>query len=194
MTVPYINPTAGDTVIDGGVGGYVRWRGRMVRSSVYNDLVATLTATGWTNATLDYPFTVKEYFPEFAVYVQDSVHVNTLVLDDGEPTPLEEWEMGGLLTQVYRFNLAFYGQDEETGLAVFADLSDRFQGLTNAPFVPLYNYNVAGPTFPLIRMMAVESFQFVHAPADAVPYDHHLFFAELLVRDFVDGDRTVMSA
>lgn len=186
----FIDPAAGDTVIDGGAGGYVRWRSRMVRSSVYNDLVATLTATGWTNANLSFPFTVKEFFPEFTIYVQDKVHVNTMVIDDGEPTAMEEWELGGELTKVYRFNLAFYGQDAETGIAVFSDLDDRYEGLTNAPFVPLYDYNRATP--PLIRMMAVESFQYTRAAADSVPYEHHLFFAELQVRDFIDGDRTVM--
>jgi hypothetical protein len=166
----------------------------MVRSSVFNDLVATLTATGWTNADLEYPFAVKEFFPEFAIYVQDSVHVNTLVLDSGDPSPLEEWEMGGLLTQTYRFNLGFYGQDEETGIAVISDLSDRFQGLTSAPFVSLYDYNMDGPVFPLIRMMAVESWQSAHAPAEAVPFDQHLYYSELILRDFVDGNRIEMSA
>lgn len=186
MTIP------ADPPIDAGIGGYVRWRNRMVRSSVYNDLVATLTATGWTDqTTLKYPFAVKEFFPEFAVYQQDPVHVNTMVLDDGEPSPLTEWELGGLLTQTYMFNFAFYGQDEETGIAVFSDLSDRYQGLTAAPFVRLYNYNTAG-TPSLVRMLQVESFGWVRAPLDAEPFDHHLFGGQLVVRDFVDGDRVGM--
>lgn len=179
-------------MIDGGVGGYVRWRHRMVRSSVYNDLVATLTGTGWTDQSLTFPFEVKEFFAEFAQYSHDAIHVNTFVLDEGEPSPLTEWELGGMLSQTYRFNFAFYGQDEATGIGVFSDLSDRYQGLTAAPFVPLYNYNVPGPDYPLVRMMEVESFQWLRAPVDAAPFDHHLFGGELILRDWIDGDRTVM--
>lgn len=166
----------------------------MVRSSVYNDLLATLTATGWTNGSLEFPFEVKEFFAEYAQYQRDSVHVNTFVLDAGDPSPLVEWELGGLLTQVYRFNFAFYGQDEATGIGVFSDLSDRYQGLTDAPFVPLYDYNAAGPDFPLVRMMEVESFQWLRVPTEASPFDHHLFGGELILRDWIDGDRTVMQA
>lgn len=188
MTYPAVN----DTVVDGGIGGYVRWRSRMVRSSVYNDLVGTLAATGWTDASLDYPFDVREFFPEFRAYVQDRAHVNTMVIDYGDPGPLEEWELGGDLSRVYRFNLGFYGQDDETGIAVFSDLDDRYEGLTSAPFVALFDYNKATP--PLVRMMAVESFQWTRAPADSAPWEHHLFFAELQVRDFMSGDRTQMQA
>jgi len=179
-----------DTVIDGGVGGFVRWRSRMVRSSVFNDLRATLQATGWTSADLEFPFTVKEFFPEFQIYVQDEVHVNTLVIDNGDPSAIGEWELGGDLTRQHRFNFGFYAQDDDTGLAVFSDLSDRYDGLTNAPYVALYDYNHATP--PLVRMMEVDSWQWARAPQDAVPYEHHLFFGELIVRDFVDGGRTVM--
>jgi hypothetical protein len=179
-----------DTVIDTGVGGYVRWRGRMVRSSVFNDLKRTLTATGWLDTELEYPFQVREFFAEFSVYVQDAIHVNTMVIDNGDPTPIGEWELGGDMTRTYRFSLGFYAQDDETGLAVFSDLQDRYDGLTEIPYVALYNYNAATP--PLIRYMEVEGFQYARAPQDAVPYEHHLFFAELMVRDFIDGDRTTM--
>lgn len=181
-----------DTVIDAGIGGYLRWRPRMVRMSIFNDIRATLLATGWMDANLEFPFTVREFFAEFGSYVQDAVHVNTLVVDNGNPGEMGEWELGGELTRQYRFNLAFYAQDDDIGLAVFGDLSDRFDGLTAAPYVALYDYSQSTP--PLVRMMEVDSWQWARAPQDAAPYEHHLFMAELIVRDFVSGDRTEMSA
>lgn len=186
----FVDPTQYDTVIDGGAGGYVRWRHRMVRSSVFNDLKATLQATGWLDSELTFPFAVREFFPEFTAYVQDEVHVNTLVLDNGVPGQIEEWELGGEMTREYRFSMGFYGQDDDTGIAVFSDLGDRYDGLTNQPYIPLYNYAEATP--PLIRMMEVEDFRWSRAPEDAVPYEYHLFFAELTLRDFIDGNRTTM--
>lgn len=189
--MPLIDPTLNDVPIGGGIGGYVRWRPRMVRLSVFEDLRRTLTNTGWMDAELDYPFELVEFFPEFAVYEGDAVHVNTMTLDSGEPQVLEEWETGGLLTRLYRLSMAFYAQDNETGIAVFSDLSDRFEGITDAPFVSLFDYNVS-PNPPLITRMEVESFQYVRAPQDVSPYERHLWFAELMVRDFVDGLRVEM--
>lgn len=185
------DPTLNDIPIDGGIGGYVRWRPRMVRLSVFEDLKRTLTSTGWMNANLDKPFTVKEFFPEFAVYADDEVHVNTLTLDNGDPQPIEDFEMGGDRTRIYRLNLAFYSQDDETGLAVFSDLADRYEGITDAPYISLLDYNTSG-TPPLITRLEVEGFQYVRAALDVAPYQHHLWFAELLVRDFIDGNRTEM--
>lgn len=189
------DPTLNDVPIDAGIGGYLRWRPRMARLSVFNDIKRTLTATGWLNAPgLEYPFDVDMFFPEFATYQQDRVHVNTLTLDDGEPQQLEEYEMGGNYTRTYRINLACYAQDNDTGLAVFSDLADRYEGITDAPFVSLFDYNQTGPDYPLVTRMEVENFQYARAPLDGVPYEHHLFFAELVVRDFIDGNRTTMSA
>jgi hypothetical protein len=187
------DPTLHDVPIDTGVGGYVRWRPRMVRLSVFNDLTRTLTATGWIgNPGLQYPFDVKEFFPEFATYQQDRVHVNTLTIDDGDPQLVEDFEMGLDRTRVYRISMACYAQDNDTGIAVFSDLSDRYEGVTDAPFVSLFDYNQDGPDYPLVTRMEVETFQFSLAPQDAVPYEHHLFFAELVVRDFIDGNRVDM--
>lgn len=180
-----------DITIDSGDGGYVRWRPRMVRLSVFEDMKNTLTSTGWMTANLKYPFSIKEFFPEFATYVDDAVHVNTLAVDAGEPLVLEEYELGGMLTRLYRINAAFYAQDDETGVAVFSDLADRYDGLTDAPYISLLNYNVQ-PDPPLITRMEVESFQYTRAAMDVAPYEHHLWFMELMVRDFVDGNRTEM--
>lgn len=189
------DPTVNDLPLDAGVGGYLRWRQRMIRLSVFNDIKRTLTATGWLDAPgLEYAFDVKEFFAEFAAYQQDRVHVNTLTIDDGEPQQLEEFEMGGKYTRLFRINLACYAQDNDTGLAVFSDLSDRYEGITDAPFVSLFDYNQIGPDFPLITRMEVESFQYARAPLEAVPYEHHLFFAELIIRDFIDANRTSMTA
>jgi hypothetical protein len=180
-----------EITIDSGDGGYVRWRPRMVRLSVFADLKTTLNTTGWLSAPLRQAFAVREFFPEFAVYADDEVHVNTLVMDSAEPLQIEEWELGGQLTRMYRVNMAFYAQDEETAIAVFSDLSDRYDGITDAPYISLYDYNQAGDP-PLITRMEIESFQYVKASLDVAPYEHHLWFVELMVRDFVDGDRTVM--
>lgn len=182
-----------EITIDSGDGGYVRWRPRMVRLSIVEDLKNTLTSTGWTSAQLNHPFSVQEFFPEFAVYADDEVHVNTLVVDSAEPSPVEEFELGGQLSRLYRVNMAFYAQDEETGIAVFSDLADRYEGLTDSPYVSLYDYNQQTDP-PLVARMEVESFQYVRAALDVAPYEHHLWFVELMLRDFVDGDRTVMAA
>jgi hypothetical protein len=171
-----------------GIGGYVRWRPRMVRQSVFNDMKATLAAAGFTGATptiaLKYPVNVIEFFPEFAIYDADKVQYNTIAVDNGEPGPLEEYELGGIFSRDYRFNMALYAESDGLGLAMFSDLADRYLGLTNFPFVPLYNYNEATPT--LIVNMEVLGFQYTRAPQDVAPYEHHLFFAELILRDFVD--------
>jgi hypothetical protein len=180
-----------EVTIDSGDGGYVRWRPRMVRLSVFEDLKTTLTTLGWMSAPLQYPFEVKEFFPEFAVYADDAVHINTLVMDNGDPGVMQEYELGGLLTRMYRMNFAFYAQDDETGIAVFSDLTDRYQGLTDSPYISLLNYNAVGDP-PLITRMEVDSFQYVKASLDVAPYEHHLWFGELIVRDFIDGNRTEM--
>lgn len=180
-----------DVTIDSGDGGYVRWRPRMVRLSVFEDMKRTLTDTGWLDADLKYPFAIKEFFPEFATYADDPVHVNTLAVDQGEPLALEEYDLGGMYTRLYRINAAFYAQDDETGVAVFSDLADRYDGITDAPYISLHDYNQAGDP-PLITRMEVESFQYTRAAMDVAPYEHHLWFMELMVRDFVSGNRTEM--
>lgn len=185
------NPWDADVPIDGGIGGYVRWRPRMVRLSVLADLERTLTSTGWMSGGLQYPMEVKEFFPEFAVYQQDAVHVNTLVLDKADPQGLTEYELGLRYAQSYRVNMAMYAQDEDTGIAVFSDLADRFEGLTDAPYISLYDYNQPDPA-PLITRMEVTSFDYVKASLEAAPYEQHLWFAQLIVQDYVDSDRTDM--
>lgn len=177
--------------VDAGAGGYVRWRPRMVRLSAVQDITNTLTATGWMGSDLEYPMEVKEFFPEFAVYTQDAVHVNTIVVDKADPQGVREFELGGGFYQNYRINLAMYAQDEETGIGVFSDLSDRFFGLTDAPYVSLLDFNQADPP-PLITRMEVVSFDYTKASLDVVPYEYHLWYAQLIVQDFVDGTRTEM--
>lgn len=171
-----------------GVGGYVRWRTRMVRQSVFQDMTTTLTLAGYIGATpsisLNYPVNVVEFFPEFAIYDIDKVQYNTIAVDNGEPGPLTEYELGGVFNKDYRFNMALYAESDGIGLSLFSDLSDRYEGLTNYPFVPLYNYNAATPT--RIVNMEVLSFAYTRAPQEVAPYEHHLFFGELIVRDFVE--------
>lgn len=187
-----IDPAIADVPIGAGIGGYLRWRPRMVRLSVFEDMKSTLTATGWLSASLEFPFELKEFFPEFAIYQQDEVHVNTMTVDTGEPQLIEDYELGGNRTRLYRLNMAFYAQDDETGIAVFSDLADRYEGITDAPYISLLDFNATG-TPPLVTRMEVESFQYVRASLDVAPYQHHLWFSELMVRDFIDGERTTMS-
>ena len=186
MTITY-----NEITIDSGDGGYVRWRPRMVRLSVFEDMKNTLTTTGWMSANLKYPFALKEFFPEFATYQQDAVHVNTLAVDSGDPLEMEEYELGGKFSRLYRINMALYAQDNETGVAIFADLEDRYNGLTDSPYISLFDYN-QGANPPLITRMEVDSFQYTRAALDVAPYEHHLWFGELMVRDFVDSNRTEM--
>ena len=177
-----------------GEGGYLRWRPRMVRQSVFYDVETTLTNAGWTGATpemaVKYPVTVVEFYPEFAIYEQDKVRYNTLAIDQGDPGPLEEFELGGRFSRDYRFNMAFYAESDGIGASLFSDLGDRYLGMTDSPFIGLYNYNVSPPT--LIVRLEVMGFQYLRAPADVAPYEHHLFFAELVVRDYVDQNRVRM--
>lgn len=174
-----------------GEGGYLRWRPRMVRQSVFQDLNTTLALRGWTGATptmaLKYPVTTVEFYPEFAIYEQDKVRFNTLAVDQGDPGDLQEFELGGKFSRDYRYNMALYAESDGIGASLFSDLGDRYQGLTDSPFIGLYNFNAATPT--LIVRMEVMSFQYVRAPADVAPYEHHLFFGELIVRDYVDQNR-----
>jgi hypothetical protein len=171
-----------------GAGGYIRWRPRMVRESVFQDMKNTLAAAGYMGATphiaLHYPVNVIEFFPEFAIYDQDKVQYNTIAVDNGEPGPMEEYELGGQFSRDYRFNMALYAESDGIGISMFSDLADRYHGLTNFPFVPLYNYNAATPT--LVLNMEVLNFQYTRAPQDVAPWEHHLFFGELIVRDLVD--------
>lgn len=174
-----------------GQGGYLRWRPRMVRQSVFQDLKVTLTNSGWIGATptmaIKYPVTVVEFYPEFAIYEQDKVRYNTVALDQGDPGDLEEFELGGKFSRDYRFNMAFYAESDGIGASLFSDLGDRYLGLTDSPYIGLYNFNAATPT--LIVRLEVMGFQYTRAPADVAPYEHHLFFGELTVRDYVDQNR-----
>lgn len=177
-----------------GEGGYVRWRPRMVRQSIFYDLETTLSNSGWTGATptmaVKYPVNVVEFYPEFAIYEQDKVRYNTLALDQGDPGELAEFELGGKFSRDYRFNMALYAESDGIGASLFSDLADRYTGMTDSPFIGLYNFNAATPT--LIVRLEVMGFQYLRAPADVAPYEHHLFFAELIVRDYVDQNRVRM--
>lgn len=167
---------------------YVRWRSKMVRQSLFNDLIATLTSAGWMDTdvmqSLRRPMKVVEFYPEFALYDTDEPQYNTIAMDNGLPGLLEEYELGGRFKRSYRFNLAFYAQDNGTGEALLSDLSDRYLGINFYPYVSLYNYNQATPT-EIVRM-EVDSFQYMRAPQDVAPYEHHLFFGEIVLYDFLD--------
>lgn len=188
----------GDNIdITSGTHSYVRWRDRMCRLSLLADIKLTLETTGWFGQLTNYPLEVTEFFPEFQIYVEDATHINTLVVDVGEALPMAEWQMGGGdmgYSRLFRLSLGMYTESDEVGIGIFSDLGDRYNGLTASPFVSLFNYNSAGPDYPLVTRMEVAQWQHTRAPNDVSPYEHHLWYGELIVRDFINGDRVEMES
>lgn len=196
-TPPAATPTSGiDPLYPnvGGVGGFVRWRPRMVRQSVLQDIKQTLSVSGWlgipTVGLLTQAITFEDAFPEEDLVQGRTVGLNTFVLDNGRPGVLEEYEMGGLYSRPYAFSMAFFAETDAVALSLYSDLADRYNGLTVSPWISLYNYAAATPT--LVTRMEVESFEYGRAPREVAGQERHLFLAELQVLDFVDqtGTRT----
>lgn len=165
---------------------YVRWRTRMVRASVINDLKLTLTDTDWLGAT---PLGLRT----IPIKVVDGpasdpnkpLDKNTLALDNGMAGELELAQLGGgLFEQPYQFNFMFFAESDAVGHALMQDLADRYTGRTGVPSLALYDFGQATPVF--VCNMEVESFDYARAPGEVAAYDQHLFFAELIITDFVE--------
>jgi hypothetical protein len=173
----------------GGVGGYVRWRNRHVRSSILQDLKETLSFAGWLGTTptvglVTTKITFTDAFPEEALSKGQQVDRNTFVLDNGRPGPLEEYELGGLYSREYAFNMAFFAENDAVALSLFGDLEDRYNGLSVEPWISLFNYSSSTPT--LITRMEVENFEFGRAPREIAANERFLFFAELRITDYIE--------
>lgn len=176
----------------GGAGGFVRWRARHVRQSVLQDLKFTLGQAGWLGATptmlLTKTIVFTDAYPEEALTQGRQVEVNTFVLDNGRPGALEEYELGGLYSREYTFNMAFFAEEDAIAFGVYADLEDRYSGLVVEPWISLYDYG--HPTPKLITRMEVETFEYGRAPREVSGNERHLFFAELHITDFIEQTET----
>lgn len=178
------------------IGGYVRWRPRMVHQSVLSDLKATLEALDWyviaTPTTiptevagiLSSPLVIQDAFPEEGVYQQNAPVKNTLTMDMGLPGVIELGELGGYFEQVYKFSFAFFAESDAVAKALLSDLSDRYTGLTASPFITLTNY-AENPSTEIVRM-EVESFIYAPNPEAVAPGEHHLYFAEMVLTDYIE--------
>lgn len=168
-------------------GYYVRWRTRMVRASVMNDMKATLLDTDWIGSTplglITTPVIILDGMPNAN---DRSISENTLAMDNGIAGDQLEAELGGALYErQYQFSIMFFAESDAVGHSLLSDLGDRYLGNTASPFVPLYDWAAATPVY--ICEMDVESFDYARAPEDLAPYDQHLFLAELIVTDYVEN-------
>lgn len=197
------------------MGGYVRHRDRMVQESVYQDLRDTLIACRWmagatshevfdpydpgsgpanvTTQSADVlPLTqgdeVKliDFFPK-AELESFKTEINTFALDNGTADEMIPMEMGSnAVEQQYTFTMAFWARSDAVALAVMNDLRDRYMGrLVRNETIALWDYN-ATATDPVVRM-DIDSFKYTQNVDAVAPGEVHLFFAELVVTDYVDA-------
>jgi len=173
------------------VGGYVRHRGRMVAKSVYDDARHVLDICGWTAepilGLIQAPLEFIDYFPEGRDAATDALPPNTLAMDLGTAGPEHEYELGGVFAQDYTFNFAMNATEDAIATALFSDLADRYLGRTDSPFVTLYNYADNNP-IEVVRM-EVDVFEFAKSAEQVAP-EVHLFFARLVITDYLDQIRT----
>lgn len=182
-------------------GTYVRHRPRMVRESIFQDLRDTLIRTDWLAGTTrdglvtttpsstfplleGKPINLIDFFPEGV----SETPPNTFAVDIGEPGDLVEGELGGYFEQPYGFEFAFYASSDAVAIALFSDLTDRYMGLSDSPFISLYNYLTDPPN--LVVRMEVENFKYARNQHTAAPNEVHLYSAQLEITDYVDQART----
>lgn len=195
------------------MGGYVRHRDRMVQESVYEDLRDTLIACRWLAGTTTRPvadpstgvwdvltvandevypllegnpINLIDYFPE-AEGDNQATALNTFALNNGHPEKSTPMEMGSnMMLQPYVFNMAFYAISDAVAMAVLNDLRDRYLGrIVRNDTIELYDFN-AQPERLVVRM-EVESFRTQQNTGELnTPAEVHLYFAELVLSDFVD--------
>lgn len=181
---------------------YIRHRPRMVRESVFQDVRDTLIRSQWmpgtstdgvttlegeTLALLEgRPLNLIDYFPENDGAAAETLY-NTFAMDIGDPGEMVEGELGGFFEQPYVFNMAFYALTDAVAMAVLSDLHDRYMGITDSPFISLYNY--LAPTPNVVVRMEVENFRYARDVQQVAPHEVHLFFASLEITDYVDQAR-----
>lgn len=178
------------------IGGYVRWRPRMVHQSVLSDLKTTLEALDWYDTgapttipvpvagLLTGPLVLQDAFPEEGIYQGQAPVKNTLAMDMGVPGEIELGELGGYFEQPYKFSFAFFAESDAVAKAVLSDLSDRYLGITASPFITLQNYAVT-PVTDIVRI-EVDSFLYAPNPDQVAPGEHHLYFAEMTLTDYIE--------
>jgi hypothetical protein len=117
---------------------------------------------------------------------------NTLAIDTGETEEPQFVEMGSnMQEQQYVFTMAFYASSDAVALALLSDLRDRYAGrIVSDDNLNLYNYN--DPTFdentPPVARMEIVSFRYrQNTDATVSPWEAHLYFAELVLTDFIDA-------
>lgn len=187
---------------------YVRWRPRMVRESVLEDLRSVLEEQGWwtpAENTAPYgfmhgsPLVLTEAWPEEAEYQGEKIAKNTLAVDQGVPgEPYNLGMGGGPMGREYMFTYAFYAVNDATASALFQDLSDRYFGRRTKPgvspgdppkryyrVVPLFDYTKEPAA--LVVDMDIESFRF-NRSVDQIAPGFDLYFAELVVTDYIDDE------
>lgn len=197
------------------LGGFVRHRDRMVQESVYEDLRDTLIACRWVVGTTSRPvidpsdpgsgpvsvttgvndvlklagepITLIDYFPQ-AELDSNKTEPNTLALDNGTADDLIPMELGSnAAEQVYTFTMAFWAKSDAVGLAVMNDLRDRYNGrIIRNETIALYDYNMVSITDPVCRM-DIDRFQYSQNTDAVAPPEVSLFFAQLVITDYVDA-------
>ena len=139
------------------------------------------------------PITLIDYFPEAegetatAGTGDGKTAPNTLAMSTGIRGESVPRELGSSAETVpYTFNMAFYAASDAVALAVLNDLTDRYRGrIVQDDTIDLWNYNT-NDAFPVTRL-DVEYFRFqLAADQSVVPYEVHLYFAELGLVDDVD--------
>lgn len=136
-----------------------------------------------------------DYFPEVGGNSDEAgesrkTEPNTLAVDTGVPQEAELLELGSSLqAQPYLFTMAFYAASDAVALALLNDLRDRYLGrIVSDDHVDLYNFNAPAfdqDTPPVVRMEA-EAFKYEQSSDNATPWDVHLYYADLLLTDYVD--------
>lgn len=192
---------------------YVRDRARLIRQSIQDDLRNTLIACRWMPGTTSQPVnnpvngnfevvttadadtyallagapvSLVDYFPEALGEIAGNTPPNTLALDTGTPSEPVQLEMGSYTTQrSWRFHMALFAASEAIGLAVLQDIDDRYQGLlVSHEVVALYDW-LADP-IGLVTQMEVDSFTFARDVERVVAAEVNLFFAQLILTDFIE--------
>jgi len=180
---------------------YVRWRPRMVREAILDDLRAVLLEQGWMPGTPygfmhGHPLVLTEAWPEEAEYQGEKIAKNTLAVDQGVPgEPYHLGMGGGPMGRDYLFTYAFYAVNDATASALFQDLSDRYFGRRTKPtagdperyprIIPLMDYSKDPALF--VVNMEIEAFRF-NRSVDQVAPGFDLYFAELVVIDLIDDE------
>lgn len=186
---------------------YVRWRPRMVRESVLEDLRAVLEEQGWVPGAPygfmhGHPIVLTEAWPDEAEYQGEKIAYNTLAVDQGVPgEPYALGMGGGPVGRDYLFTYVFYAVNDATASSLFQDLQDRYRGRKTKPspyagapneiypdIIPLYDYSQESK--PHIVNMEIEGFRF-NRSVDQVAPGFDLYFAELVVSDFIDDEDLV---